>query len=417
MKTLNWKALFLGVGALAISVLPVQAKQIKESYHPTVNGSPVTLIKDNALTQALGGRVIDMDVWLGEFVKFDDNIFNTRTDKKNDTIFSTAAGMLVQGQQKDVWAFRVEGQLQRNDYAEHRDYNGFEGFIHSQGSVDFSPALSARAMLNYDNTYDNIRNVEEIYGMQKLLAGTGISVRPSPFFGMDLDYSYFTQHRFDDAVKNQEYDEHSIALRPSYALSPNTVVYLQLNTAFTAPVKEKAMNKATQYGGMAGIAWTYKDTAKIIAEVGYKHMQFDDNAKMNVKDDTEQYGSVTGHLRGEYSFTTDWTTGVDVSYAPTYSGVSSSASGSNYLKRVMTSAFLTYSPGEGRFTASLKPYYLHNTPSENDAWAEYGVNVGVTYVVTEWFNVNAGYTLSATDYENEDAYARNAVTLGMALTF
>lgn len=399
---------------LMMTALPVSAEQIKESYHPRVNGSPVTLMKDNALTQALGGRLVNLDVWAGEFVKFDDNIFNTEKDKKNDTIFSTAAGVLAQGEQKDVWKFRLEGQVQRNDYVDHKDFNGFEGFLHGQGSVDFSPALSARAKLNYDRSYDNVRNIEDIYGMNRMSTGAGMSVRPTPFLGFDLDYTYFMQRREDTAVEYQDYDEHTVSFRPSFALSPNTAVYAQFDMGQATPVKDH-YNTSQAYAGLLGLAWSYKDTAKIIAEVGYKHMHFDDNG--NIRDTTTDMGSATGHLRAEYGFTADWTAGVDFAYAPVYGGVTSNASQSNYINRFTSSAFLSYSPGEGRFTFDIRPYYTNSNPSEDDLYSEYGVNLGVTYVVTDWFNVNAGYTFGVTDYEDRDAYSRNMITLGAALTF
>ena len=60
-------------------------------------------MKDNMVTQALGGRLVDLDLWVGEFVKYDDNIFNTKSNKESDTVMSTAAGFLMQAEQKDVW--------------------------------------------------------------------------------------------------------------------------------------------------------------------------------------------------------------------------------------------------------------------------------------------------------------------------
>ena len=110
------KILFAGLGMLAFSALSAQAGEpIKDPYTPRVNGAPITLMKDNMVTQALGGRLMDLDLWVGEFVKYDDNIFNTKSNKESDTVMSTAAGFLMQAEQKDVWQLRMEGQIQRND--------------------------------------------------------------------------------------------------------------------------------------------------------------------------------------------------------------------------------------------------------------------------------------------------------------
>ena len=173
------KILFAGLGMLAFSALSAQAGEpIKDPYTPRVNGAPITLMKDNMVTQALGGRLMDLDLWVGEFVKYDDNIFNTKSNKESDTVMSTAAGFLMQAEQKDVWQLRMEGQIQRNDYLDNSKYSGFEGYFHSKGSVDFSPALSARLTANYDNYYDNMRNVEDIYAMHQFTVGSIDRVGP-----------------------------------------------------------------------------------------------------------------------------------------------------------------------------------------------------------------------------------------------
>ncbi len=415
MMKRQMKILFAGLGMLAFSALSAQAGEpIKDPYTPRVNGAPITLMKDNMVTQALGGRLVDLDLWVGEFVKYDDNIFNTKSNKESDTVMSTAAGFLMQAEQKDVWQLRMEGQIQRNDYLDNSKYSGFEGYFHSKGSVDFSPALSARLTANYDNYYDNMRNVEDIYAMHQFTVGTGVSVKPTPFFGVDVDYAYFGQRRDVSMLEYQDYDEHTVSLRPAFALSPNTVIYTKFDAGQAKP-KINHYNTSQSYAGLVGVAWTYRDTAKVIAEAGYKYMHFDDNG--TIKDTSKSKSSMTGHLRAEYGFTPDWTTGFDIAYAPAYGAVTSNSSDSNYIERLTSGLFLTYSPGEGRFKFEATPYFSHNAPSENVNYKEYGLGLGVSYVVTDWFNVNAGYRYSVTDYADQSSYDRNQITLGAALTF
>lgn len=137
-----------------------------------------------------------------------------------------------------------------------------------------------------------------------------------------------------------------------------------------------------------GVAWTYRDTAKVIAEAGYKYMHFDDNG--TIKDTSKSKSSMTGHLRAEYGFTPDWTTGFDIAYAPAYGAVTSNSSDSNYIERLTSGLFLTYSPGEGRFKFEATPYFSHNAPSENVNYKEYGLGLGVSYVVTDWVQRQCG---------------------------
>lgn len=413
------KGTALGLSTLALCMFgftaPVHAEQIKDSYHPSVNGSPITLMKDNMLTQSLGGRMVDLDVWVGEFIKFDDNIFNTANNKKDDVICSTAAGFKMEAEQKDTWKLRVEGQMQYNAYGDYSEYNGLEGYFHSLGSVQISPALSARLSVNYDNTYDNIRNVEDIYSLHQYSVGTGFTVKPSPYFGVDVDYNYFGQRRDVNVLDYQDYDEHTIAIRPFYDITPNTTVYMQLSGGQADPTEsDSKYNTATNFTAVVGAAWKYMDAARLYAEAGYKYMDFDDNG--TVQDDGDVSRPVF-RIGGDYALNADWKTGASVSYSSLYAGVTSNASNSNYLDRTSLNAFLAYSPGAGRFTAKLTPYFTDNDPSVDVSYKDYGVHLGVTYSFTDWFNMSAGYRYSVMDYSGESSYDRNIFTVGFAATF
>ena len=117
-------------------------------------------------------------------------------------------------------------------------------------------------------------------------------------------------------------------------------------------------------------------------------------------------------------FTPDWTTGFDIAYAPAYGAVTSNSSDSNYIERLTSGLFLTYSPGEGRFKFEATPYSPITRLLKNVKFTrKYGLGLGVSYVVTDWFNVNAGYRYSVTDYADQSSYDRNQITLGAALTF
>ena len=153
MKTFQKRA-FCAM-ALAAAALSVQAaEQVKEAYHPTVNGSPVTLIKDNLITQKLGGRVVNLDVYAGEFIRYDSNIYGSENNKVDDTVFTTAAGALLQAGEKDRWNARVEGQALYNAYASHDEYNGTEGFVRGEGAFVVSPALTLRGKAGYSRNND-----------------------------------------------------------------------------------------------------------------------------------------------------------------------------------------------------------------------------------------------------------------------
>lgn len=409
----------LGLSSMALGlfcfIAPAQAEQVKDSYHPSVNGSPITLMKDNMITQSLGGRLVDLDVWVGEFIKFDDNIFNTAHSKKSDVIYSTAAGFKMEANQPKVWKLRMEGQMQYNAYGDHTEYNGMEGYFHSSGSVEFSPALSARLSLNYDNTYDNVRNVEDIYALHQYSAGAGLTIKPSPYAGLDIDYGYFGQRRDVNrlGLKQQNYDEHTVSLRPFYDITPNTTVYVQFSAGQADPT-EKVYNSSQVFSAVAGAAWHYKDTARVYAEAGYKYMHFDNDGTVSDKSSVDRPVFRVG---GELALNEDWKTGATLACMPSYAAITSNAMGSNYIDTTRLSAFLAYSPGAGRFTAKLTPFYSVNDPSVNISYKEYGTHLGLTYSFTDWFNVSAGYRYSVMNYSDQKSYDRNVITLGLAATF
>ncbi len=390
------------------------AEQVKESYHPTVNGSPVTLMKDNLITQKLGGRAVNLDVYAGEFVRYDSNIYGSQNEESS-TVFTTAVGALLQVDEKDRWNVRVEGQALQNVYSNHSEYNGQEGFLNARGAVVISPALTVRANGNVSRTNDNSRTAEDVYQTTYYGAGAGVTVAPSPYFSVDADYQHSGVRR-ENVYKDYEYDTDSITLRPSYAVTDNTRLYAQAAYEM-ANVRGKLFNDTNTLTGVVGAAWTYRDTARLYGEVGAAYMDFDDSHKaMDYAGDTKT--RPTARVGGELALNADVKMMGQISYAPSISATSTSSSKSAYIDSVRVQAGLQYSPGAGRFTASATPYFSYNKPSnsEDDKYRDIGVTLGTTYCVKDWLNVSAGYRFTNTKYENSASYDRHMVMLGLALT-
>lgn len=413
---------FKGHTALVAAVLslfclagPAAAEQIKESYHPMVNGSPITLLKDNMLTQALGGRMVNLDVWAGEFMKYDDNIYNTRHHQESDTIWTSAAGFKMDIDQKDVWNISMVGQLQYNEYVNHTDVSGWEGFFNAKANAEFSPALSARVELGYEAERDEgDRDEEDVYTLNRFNGGIGTTLKPSPYAGIDIDYSYYGQRADVTEREYRDYDEHSVTLRPFYDITPYITLYLKASGSYIDPKKD-ICNSGETFSGMLGAAWKYKDEARLFAEVGAKYMHFDDEG--TIEDDDDSVTRPIFRVGGDLALSPEWKTGFEVSSMPLYASVATSSRTSNYLDRIRGNLFVSYSPGAGRFTFTVDPYYALTEPSANTSYADYGVHAGISYVVTEFFNVSAGYRYSVRKYSDESSYDRNIVTVGCALTF
>lgn len=417
MKTMVKGALCAEAVALALAATAVNAaEQVKESYHPTVNGSPVTLMKDNLITQKLGGRLVNLDVYAGEFIRYDSNIYGSETKKEHSTIFTTAAGALLQAEDKDRWSARVEAQALENVYNNHSEYNGMEGYLHAQGSLVISPALTVRAGANYDRTNDNSRTAEDVFHTTHYSAGVGATVAPSPFFAMDMDYKRAGVRR-DKDYDEYEYDADSFTLRPSYAVTDNTRLYVQAAYEM-ADARGGRFHDTDTLTGVVGAAWTYRDTARLYGEVGAAYLDIDSNGSADVDYAGDTKTRPVARVGGELALTADTKVTGAVSYAPSISATSTNARQSSYIDTVRVAAGVLYSPGAGRFTATATPYYTYNKPSNsvNAKYREFGVTLGTTYCVEDWLNVSAGYRFTNTKYEDASSYDRHAVMLGLALT-
>ena len=412
----NMKKITVAVLAASLCGTVVAAEQIKDSYHPSVNGSPITLMKDNLITQQLGGRWLDVDVWAGDFVKFDDNLFGN-TAKEDDIINSVAAGFKAEGSDAEAWELRLEGQIQHNDYKNFSEFDGEEGYFRANGKLNLSPALSLNGGLSYDSTLDNdygANNVNDLYRVNKIGATAGVTVKPTEYLGVDVNYGYFNQRR-DDVTELQDYDENSLSARVYHSYSDNLTVYTQANYAKAEPKGKNLHPTTDSYAGNLGLAWRYMDAASAFAEIGVKYMDFD--IEQGWADQTSDVTRATFHAGTDFDLNADWKLRANFAWGPSVGSMSSSSTASNYNDQVGLSASAIYSPGEGRLTVKASPYYNLTDPSNNEKYTETGMALGVSYSVTDMLNVSAGYRYSYTNYDVSSDFSRNVVTLGVAGTF
>ena len=413
---MNMKKITGAVLAASVCGAVAAADQVKDAYHPSVNGSPITLMKDNLITQQLGGRWLDVDVWVGDFVKFDDNLF-AKGEKDEEIINSVAAGFKVQGSEAEAWELRLEGQIQHNDYKNFNEFDGEEGYFRANGKLNLSPALSLNGGLSYDSSLDNdhgANSVNTLYRVDKIGATAGVTVKPTDLFGIDFNYGYFNQRR-DDNFEQQDYDENSLSARVFHLYSDNVTLYTQVNYAKAEPKGKNKHAETDTYAGNLGLAWKYMDAATAFAEIGIKYMDFDVTAE--TKDKTDDVTRATFRAGTNFDLDADWKLGADLSWGPAVGSMTSSSAGSNYSDQIALSASAMYSPGAGRLTVKATPYFNLTDPSHDEKYTETGLTFGVSYSVTDMLNVSAGYRYSYTNYDVKSDFSRNVVTLGVAGTF
>lgn len=399
------------VCAVSLCMASLSAHAAGDDFMPTYNSAPIL----TGLADTLDMDNIKVNFWLGEFMTYESNLFNTKENQAKDTSLNTVVGANIVGGVEKVWSLNVTTQLEQTTYLTRSDYDGLEGSISAKGSATFSPALSVRSVVQYANTSDYIRDEEDIYQKHAFTLGFGTTLSPSPFMNMDVDYTYYTVRRNDEPVKDQEYNEHTIALRPSYAISPFLRAFVQLALTETDPLSN-AMNESTSYSASLGLSWAYKDTGNITASLGYKYMDFGSGGT-EITDSKSDTASMTASLSASSELDINWSAGLNVGYAPTYGGSDTSASKSNSIESYTSSAYLQYKSGSGHFFAKFSPYYNYSEPSADDNYAKYGVGLGLGYEVYEWLKLSGGYSFAVTDYEGESPYSSSTFTFGVAVTF
>lgn len=414
---MDMKKISVAVLAATVCGSVAAADQIKDAYHPSVNGSPITLMQDNYITQQLGGRWLDVDVWVGDFVKIDDNIFGN--DKKDDDVInSVAAGFKAEGSAGDAWDVRVEAQIQHNDYKNFGEFDGEEGYVRANGKLNLSPALTLKGGVSYNRTLDTnppTSTDSGLYNLDKTGVSAGVTIRPTEFLGVDVNYGFYSQRR-DDLTEAQDYDENSLSARVFHNYSDNVTLYTQVNYAKADPKNGNLHNETDSYDGNLGFSWRYMDAANFFAEVGVRYMDFG-SFNGHFTDTTEDVTRVTARAGGAFDVNADWKVKGEISWLPYVGSKTSSSTGSNYTDNFNLSAAAVYSPGAGRFTAMFGPYFTAAQPSNDEKYTESGVSLGVTYSVTDMLNLSAGYHFSSTNYDVSGDFSRNVVTLGVAGTF
>lgn len=400
---------------LMLVPLPAMAAQgMTEPYRPSVGGAPVTLIKDNPLTLALGGRLFDFDVWAVQALRFDDNIYQSAEFRTADLIRTTGAGFKLTGEERERWKLRLEGQLEYHSFADHPRHDGAEGFVRSQASAELSPGLGLRMGAEAERCYDTMRHEQSISPVERWSASGGVILRPSPYAGLSAEYRCFAQRHDISRMGRQDYDEHTLTLRPYHEITPHASLYALASVSQFQPCTGW-YGRSLASSLSLGLHWAFRDAARVLAELGVMHMSFEDGGQT-----ADTSGGVTRptlRLSAELALDHDWTAGLELSSQPAAGAVSSNAVDSRWIDRFQAAAFLSYAPGEGRFMARISPFFRRGEPSCDAAWREYGFALGLSWGLTSWCSASVGWRCFVIDYSDQRPYGRNQITVGLGAAF
>ncbi|WP_446423932.1 hypothetical protein [Mailhella sp.] len=387
--------------------LPLSAaERLTESFRPSVDGVPLTL--------ALGGRLLDLDVWAVQALRWDDNIYQSAEFRTEDLIRTTGAGFKLAGEERGLWKIRFDGQLEYHSFTDHPCHNGAEGYLRSQVSAQLSPALGLRLAAEAERQYDTMRHEQSISPVDRCSVSGDLVLRPSPYAGLEAGYRCSVQRHDISRMGRQDYDEHTLTLRPYHELSPYTTLYALASLSQNLPCTDWT-GRSLASSLSLGLQWACRDAARVSAELGLMHMSFEDGGQTAQPD-----SGVTRpvlRLSAELALDHAWTAGLELSSRPTVGAVSSNAVRSRWIDRILCTAFLGYAPGEGRFMARLSPFFRRGEPSCDAGWREYGFTLGLSWGLAAWCRASVGWRCFVIDYSDQRPYGRNQITVGLGAAF
>ena len=407
-------ALILMLTVSLLVPLPLlAAERLTESYRPSVDGVPVTLMKDNPLTLALGGRLLDLDVWAVQALRWDDNIYQSAAPRTEDLIRTAGAGFKLAGEERGLWKLRLEGQLEYHSFTDHPCHNGAEGYLRSQISAQLSPAMGLRLAVAAERRYDTMRHEQSISPVDRCSVSGGLALRPSPYAGIEAGYRCSVQRHDISRMGRQDYDEHTLTLRPYHELSPYTTLYALASLSQNLPCTD--WNGASLASSLLlGLQWAFYDAARVFVELGVMHMSFEEGGQ------SADTGGVTRpvlRMGAKLALGHAWATGLELSSLPAVGAVSSNAVGSRWIDRTQCEAFLCYASGEGRFMARISPFFRRGKPSCDAGWREYGFMLGLCWGLATWCSASVRWRCFVIDYSDQRPYGRNQITIGLGVAF
>ncbi|MBQ9240684.1 MAG: hypothetical protein IJ164_05015 [Duodenibacillus sp.] len=423
----------LCVLAAAAAVSLSAEAAVRESVTPSVHGLSVPLMRDNLITQKLGGRILNLDLWAGEFAGYDSNVFSTRSAKRSSMINTSAGGFVLQARQSGTWGLTMQGQIERVNYKSVHSANRTQGRVRASADASFSPALSVHGSAGYSRGFDRIREQSRFYRINRYHAGTGLTLSPTPYLSVSADYGFAANRRTDRVLKYAEYDRHTVSLRPSYRITDHTSTYVLL-AASKISMQERHYSDSTNLSALWGLSWNYRETG-VTAELGATVMRFESNGNRSLVDEVGKNKTAPRlSLAGGLCPWQDWRIRAAASWSSAIGADSTNTPHSAYFEVKRVSAEIGYSPNAGyipfenrsihesldaaRLVLSVSPFYAKVSPSSSrDAsWREFGGELKGSYKAADWISISAKYLFTNTKFNDDARFYKHQVMLGLALT-
>ena len=391
---------------------------ILEPALPFYAGIPIPLQLDNAITQALGGRALNLDLYGGEFLTIDDNIFGSSQRRKHDAIWTSMGGLKMR-YTTDEYNYGVAGQLMWHEFDKYGDESDWEGNIGGDVALTLSPAVALRAYGTTART--SIPRGPDLPGVEQrddYTAGAVLTLLPTDSFGVDIGYDYYTKDNRENGAAAQEYYDQAAWVKPAYALTDNAQVYVRLTEGWVRYDANPVISDGEYTEGVLGYFWKYRDTMSLNIEGGIQHREYDP-ARRGIEID-----DVTGQVirgNGVYAFSREWAVGASVVHQPGEASDDEEgrigAVRSNYVVRTSWSPYLQYRP-TARLRCLVGPSWTHGNPENGPSYDVRGLSLSVSYAFTDWLSAGASYTYGKTEYDTGgNSRSRNRVNLGLMLMF
>jgi len=362
---------------------------------------------------------VDFVLAAGIGVEFNDNIMLSDHDRLSDIILRPSLDL------EGVWRISENNRIRFGvglSYAKYLDHDEFDS-----DSVLISPTsaiawtlksgaftITLHERFSYQEDPFDLPLLSNVatFGRWENQAGIQVDWDANEFTRVTFGYDRYDLWTTDDFYESQDRGIDTVYLRPSYRLSPNVTVGLNMsvsNVGFDQDIQADAL----VYLIGPYVLWKVNDILDVYAEIGYERSDFDGGTKATFVDpDTEE-------LTNDVVTDEDDSSGVyvklELRHRPTEnfrhkvmaSKTTEVGFGTNFYDLYHIEYTADWKIGENTSVSPTLFYEVYETSGDlNESAHRFGAAVGLYHILSEHFTVGLDYRflVKSSDVPDSDYY-------------
>ena len=379
-----------------------------EDGAPEFNGIEIPTLKFNKLSEVIGDNRVDADVYLGQYLIFDDNIYKSGSNKVSDEIHATVVGASIMFSEEDLYDVTLSTQFRNLDYHV-ADSDEFFYDLDLTGNFKINEMLKTGFSVGLNQADESEGPGEEASSLTQY-ASAYLDITPTEQFGLYLSVKGTDLDNKVTADKSDDYISHELSAMPYLKFETGKIglryTYGQKN--FDRDLQSDAL--WNEYA----IVFEKQLSEKISldGEFGYHMRTYKSKSSASRADGDNSWQGFVGALGVNYDMTEKLS--LNARYAHT---IGDGSTISNYVRADRISLGAVYTPiTELKLKAGT--YMEKSMESNGEDYDMYGASLSATYSLNEYFALGASYSLEKKDsaFVNDD-YINNVITIGVSASF